>query len=124
MMKIEKAAELESGPSPNRFGATDLALIGMTMIWGANFVIAKTTFAQLAPMAFITLRFLLASALILVVLATREPHALALARTDFARVLSAGLVGTTLYQPLFIKGLALTTASNSALILASTPAFI
>jgi drug/metabolite transporter (DMT)-like permease len=35
-----------------------------------------------------------------------------------------GLVGTTLYQPLFLTGFSMSQASNSALILATTPAFV
>ena len=42
----------------------------------------------------------------------------------WGRVAVLGFIGTTLYQPMFINGLALTKASNSALILASTPVFI
>jgi drug/metabolite transporter (DMT)-like permease len=120
---MDKAVTLSTSQPAARFGSVDLALILMAMIWGSNFVVLKFTFLEIAPMAFMALRFMLASALILIVLAARE-RTLALRREDYMKVIVVGVVGTSFYQPLFINGLALTTASNSSLILASTPAFI
>ncbi len=120
---MDKAATLSTTHPGTRFGLVDAALILMTAIWGSNFVVLKFTFLEIAPMAFMPLRFLLASTLLLIVLASRE-RTLRLRREDYLKVALVGLVGTSLYQLLFINGVALTTASNSALILASTPAFI
>jgi drug/metabolite transporter (DMT)-like permease len=120
---MEKAVTLSTPARNERFGSVDLALILMTIIWGSNFVVLKFAFLEIAPMAFMVLRFVLASVLILIVLAARE-RTLALHREDYVRVIVVGLAGTSFYQPLFINGVALTTASNSALILASTPAFV
>jgi drug/metabolite transporter (DMT)-like permease len=120
---VTPKSQIINHKSKIQFGLTDLALILMTMIWGTNFVVAKSTFAQLAPMVFMTLRFIFASIVILAVLLVRE-RSFSLRRVDYIRVALLGLVGTSIYQPLFINGLALTTASNSALLLASTPALI
>lgn len=95
----------------------------MAVIWGSNFIVLKIAFLEIAPMAFMALRFVVGSVLILIVLAARE-HSLALRREDYIKVALVGLVGTSLYQPLFVTGVALTTVSNSSLILASSPAFI
>lgn len=118
--------EAVAGPrseASSQIGLVDLALVLMTVIWGSNFVVLKLTFIEIAPLAFMALRFVLASALILVVLGMRE-HKLGVRSQDWAQVIAVGLVGTSLYQPLFIGGVSLTTASNSSLILASAPAFI
>lgn len=105
------------------FGLVDLSLILMTAIWGSNFVVLKLSFQEISPMAFMALRFVLGTLLIMIVLAARE-KTLAIPREDYGKIIMVGLVGTGIYQPLFINGIALTTASNSSLILASTPAFI
>ena len=72
------------------------------------------------PMAFMTLRFLLAGSLLLVVALSVE-RSLAVRRRDWLLMFAAGMVGTALYQPLFLNGLALTTASNTSLIIATSP---
>ena len=95
----------------------------MSLIWGFNFVVVKTTFLEISPFAFMALRFLAASVLFLVVvyLIQKGFH---IPRRMWGKILVLGIVGTTLYQPLFLTGLSLSQASNSALILASTPAFV
>jgi drug/metabolite transporter (DMT)-like permease len=45
-------------------------------------------------------------------------------RKDLARFVLMAIIGNTAYQLFFINGIALTTATNSALILATTPIFI
>src|SRR4051812_1143368 len=45
-------------------------------------------------------------------------------RRHWGLLLATAMVGTALYQPLFLTGLAMTTASNTALILAASPAFV
>jgi drug/metabolite transporter (DMT)-like permease len=43
----------------------DLALVGITFIWGSTFTIVKTSLAQVSPILFVALRFWLATAIIL-----------------------------------------------------------
>jgi drug/metabolite transporter (DMT)-like permease len=120
---MDRAVTPSAPARVERFGSVDLALILMTIIWGSNFVVLKITFLEMAPMAFMVLRFVFASILIMIVLAVRE-RTLSVRREDYGKIFVVGLVGTSLYQPLFINGVALTTASNSSIILASTPAFV
>lgn len=120
---MEKAAATPRPRASTQFSLVDLALVAMTVIWGSNFIVLKLTFVEIAPMAFMAVRFVLASVVILAVLGVRE-RTLAVHRKDWRQVIAVGLVGTSLYQPLFIGGVSLTTASNSSLILASAPAFI
>jgi len=39
----------------------ELALLGVTVIWGASFVIIKAVLADISPLLFLALRFLLAT---------------------------------------------------------------
>ncbi|HHY58684.1 MAG TPA: EamA family transporter [Chloroflexi bacterium] len=95
----------------------------MTMIWGVNAVIVKTTYVQIPPLVFMSARFVVAGALLLAVL-WRTEHSLHVARKDWPLLITAGMVGTGFYQPLFLTGLALTTASNTSLLIATSPAFV
>jgi len=105
------------------FGLTDLALISMTLIWGFNFIIVKTALTELAPLAFLAFRFSMASLFFFLIVRWRQ-GGFRIPRAAWGRVAVIGVISTTLYQPLYIYGLALTKASNTALILATTPAFI
>ncbi len=116
-------SKIENQKSKIAFGLTDLALLAMTVIWGLNIVVIKATLFELTPFAFAAIRFVLASALLFAIVRVRQ-GGFHIPRSVWARVAVAGIVGTTIYQPLFINGIGLTQASNSALILACTPAFV
>lgn len=109
--------------SATRFAPIDAALIGMTFIWGFNFIVVKTTLAEISAPAFMAARFIIAGTLLFIIVRMRQ-GGFGIPRADWGKVALVGIVGTTIYQPLFLNGLALTKASNSALILACTPAFI
>jgi drug/metabolite transporter (DMT)-like permease len=117
------ASELKTPKSEIAFGATDLALIAMTLIWGLNFIAVKTTLIQITPFAFVSTRFLIAGTLLYLLVRVRQ-HGFGIPRSAWRKVAVLGIIGTAIYQPLFIGGLALTKASNSALILSITPTFI
>lgn len=110
-------------PTNAHFGAIDLALLAMVVIWGMNAVIVKAIYSQIPPLIFMSVRFVIAGSLLLFVLWRTEGN-LHLPRHDWKAMISAGIVGTGLYQPLFLYGLALTTASTAALIIATSPAFV
>lgn len=112
-----------AAPAPVKFGLIDLALLSMTAIWGVNAVIVKITYVQIPPLVFMSMRFVIAGALLLAVL-WRAEQSLHIARKDWPLLIAAGMVGTGLYQPLFLTGLALTTASNTSLLIATSPAFV
>ncbi|MFQ6058942.1 MAG: DMT family transporter [Anaerolineae bacterium] len=105
------------------FGATDLMLLTLVLIWGVNFSVVKGALAEMSPLSFNALRFALASILTLILLRITESD-LSFPRGDWGRLLLLGLVGHTAYQLLFINGLARTRAGNSSLILATTPIFV
>ena len=124
MASSSKPIALETPvPAPARFGLIDLALLAMTVIWGVNAVIVKSTYVQIPPLVFMSVRFMVAGALLLAVLWGAE-HSFRIARKDWLLLIAAGMVGTGFYQPLFLSGLALTTASNTSLLIATSPAFV
>ena len=104
------------------FGATDLLLLLMTAIWGANFSIIKHTFEDIAPLSFNGLRMSIAAG-VLLLFALMPGRDLRVARADLPRFFILGLLSTTMYQTMFIVGAGLTRAGNAALILSTTPLF-
>lgn len=102
---------------------TDFGMLLVVLIWGANFAIVKASLTQIAPLAFTALRFGLASLLLLPIALGRR-GAGALPRGSFWKLVGLGLIGNTIYQLLFIIGLSITTAANSALLIATTPVLV
>lgn len=105
------------------FGLADLLLIGVTIIWGVNVVVVKAALTELNPLSFNSLRFgisaLLSGALLMVTGLPLLPQ-----REDLPRLAGLGLLGHTCYQVLFISGTNLTTAANTALLLATIPVWV
>ena len=116
-------SEIINQPSNVQFGTTDVALILMTVIWGMNFVIVKTMFSEVTPLAFVSIRFVLGAVLLFIVVRVRE-GGFQIPRAEWGRVAVVGIVGTALYQPIYITGLLYTKVSNAALIVACTPVLI
>jgi drug/metabolite transporter (DMT)-like permease len=110
-------------PTTSKFGAIDVALLMMTIIWGINAVVVKATYAQIPPMAFMAIRFVIAGSLLLIVAWTAE-RSLHVHRKDWPLLLAAAMMGTGFYQPLFLTGLSMTSASTTSLIIAASPAFV
>jgi drug/metabolite transporter (DMT)-like permease len=95
-------------------------MFAVVLIWGLNFSVTKGAFATFPPLAFTAVRFAIAS-VVLVLLVRRLEGDVPLPPGALARLIGLGVVGNTLYQIAFISGLARTSASNSALILAAMP---
>ena len=102
---------------------TDLLLLLMAVTWGTNFAVVKQTLHEMLPLSFNALRFSLASGLLLFILHVLE-GGLLLDKRDLKGIFLLGLIGHTIYQLLFINGIARTTASQSALIMATSPLFV
>ncbi len=96
----------------------------VTLFWGGNFTATKLAFAEIEPLAFTALRFLLATLVLWAILRRVEPTPAPLPPGARPRLIWLGLVGNTLYQLCFIEGLARTSATKSALILAGMPAIV
>jgi drug/metabolite transporter (DMT)-like permease len=133
--------------SATRLSILDALLLVMSIIWGSNYPIIKSAFAEFHPQAFNALRMLVAAAAFLVVMAalrlflrprlagtagSTEPGEVASIFLTPARVTAAewvqlfvlGLIGHLGYQYFFIGGLARTSVANASVMLAATPVLI
>jgi drug/metabolite transporter (DMT)-like permease len=106
-----------------RFGAIDLLLIFMTVIWGANFSAIKYSLEDLMPLSFNGLRFALASVTLLTI-ALASGINFKVARGDGLRLFGLGLLANAVYQTIFITGMKHTRTGNAALIVSTSPLFI
>lgn len=105
------------------FSWTDLTMVAVVVIWGANFSITKIALQQIPPLAMAGLRFAMASALLWAVLrAVEGPQRLP--PGAMRRLIWLGLVGNSFYQLCFLLGLSYTTAANASLIISTTPAMV
>ncbi|MFP4136088.1 MAG: DMT family transporter [Candidatus Acetothermia bacterium] len=89
-------------------------------IWGLNFSLVKWAVSEVPPLPFNVVRYSLASFVILIVLLGKEGWRELTVR-DGVKFLILGLLGHTVYQVLFIKGISLTSAGNSSLLVATAP---
>jgi len=90
----------------------DLAILGITVVWGSSFIIMKNITEDIPAYAYLALRFLVATIIMGAVFHTQ------LKRIDFRTIRSGSLVGLTLYAGMMLQvlGLKTTSASNSAFI--------
>jgi len=107
----------------SRFSGIDLMLVAMSVVWGLNFTAIKGALADFQPLTFNAIRFGISSLFLLGLLWLQERN-IGVLRKDLARFVLLAIIGNTAYQLFFINGIALTTATNGALILATTPIFI
>ena len=105
------------------FEATDLWMLLTTMVWAVNLSLIKVSLREFTPHGFNGIRLALAAVIFLVVLAFRR-GGFSLGRGDFLKVAGLGLLGTTIYQLLFIQGISRTQATTTAMIMPMTPVFI
>jgi drug/metabolite transporter (DMT)-like permease len=123
MLKSAKEIERPNTPQEDvRFGATDLWLILMTVVWGTNFTVIKYSLEDLKPLTFTSLRFVIASAAMLLIAWAAKSN-LRIGRPDFLRLFGLALLTNVAYQTVFMIGMSHTRAGNAALILACTPLF-
>ena len=109
---------------PNTSRSSDLGLLFVVLIWGLSPSIFKIAFTELEPLAFVFVRFLLLSALSLVVLFVRGRRggkAWRIARADVPLLIVSGLSGYGFYQLFYMIGLAHTTVFASALCISTVP---
>ena len=93
-------------------GKAELALVGVTVLWGTTFVVVKNALADVSPLTFIALRFTLA-ALVLALIYSKTLRGNGLGWLDFR---AGALAGSLLFGAYTLQtvGLGLTTPSKSA----------
>lgn len=97
-----------------------LLLFMVVIIWATNYPLAKFAIARMEVFVFNALRFLVAAS-VLAAICSWQRQWTPVARGDRRRILRAGIVANVLYQSAFIVGLGLTTAGNSAVLMATSP---
>ena len=108
---------------PRSFTKYDTEMLVVAAIWGGNFTAGKLALQQLRPLPFSGLRFAGAS-LLLYLLAKRLGALRPLPRRTFWGLVGLGVLGNTFYQAVFMTGLSMTSATNSAMIVASLPVLV
>ena len=98
----------------------ELLLLLVVTIWAGNYPIAKYGISGLNLYIFNALRFITAALLLALVYFARQAW-VPIRITDWPALIRAGLVANVLYQVAFIVGLSMTTAGNSAILLATAP---
>ncbi|HET7295112.1 MAG TPA: DMT family transporter [Vicinamibacteria bacterium] len=102
--------------------SVDAALLLMALFWAANMIVLKSLLDHLPPPALSCVRFALVALVGLVVLAAKGGP-FRVERRDWPKLLASALLGITLYQVLFMEGLARTTAFVSNLMQGTEPLF-
>ena len=92
----------------DKFATPDLTMCIVVLIWGGNFAVLKTAYAQISPFPFTALRFALATVLMLLLLWWREGDC-RFPPGSFGKFFWLGVVGNTAYQSVFANGLLRTT---------------
>lgn len=106
-----------------KFGTTDVLMLSAVLVWAVNFSFVKIALRELSPLGFNGLRLLFASAVLFLILGLSR-EGIKVDRKTLRMLIVLGLCGNTAYQMFFIHGINLTSASNSAIIIAMTPVFI
>jgi drug/metabolite transporter (DMT)-like permease len=94
--------------------------ISVSVIWGLSFLSTKVALSAVPPMTIAAARFIVAVVVILpIALIARED--LRLGPRDIPAMAASGLLGVTLYFLFENNGIALITASESSLVIATIP---
>jgi drug/metabolite transporter (DMT)-like permease len=121
MHATREAAPLPRSPAVPLSG--DLAMLTVCLIWGLNFSVTKLALAQIPPLPFTAVRFIVSSLLLWLILRLAEGP-VKLPPKTLGLLAALGILGNTLYQLAFTVGLDRTAASNSALILSTVPTVV
>lgn len=100
----------------------EAALLAMCAFWAANVVVLKVLLKDIPPAALSAGRYVIVSALALLVVAARRGPWTIEGR-DVPRALASGLLGVALFQVLFMEGLQRTSAFASNLLQGTEPLF-
>ena len=101
-----------------------LAMLGATLIYGANYTIAKDVLDGnfISPLGLVFFRILTASILFLSIhlFWVKEK----IRRKDLPRLIACGLFGVVINQSFFITGLKYTSPINASVLMVTTPIFV
>jgi len=98
----------------------NLAMLVTVLFWGISFINIKIAVSEVPPITMALIRFIMASAILVVILKKLEP-ASKLKKEDRIRMIAGGLLGITIYFYFENSGVKMTTASNASLISSIIP---
>jgi drug/metabolite transporter (DMT)-like permease len=98
----------------------EASLLSTAIFLGTNPVAVKYAVGYIPPMPFVTMRFVLAGLALWGILRLIDPQG-RLKRNDLWAMAGLGLVGIALNNILFTNGVSMTSASNTALVVATAP---
>jgi len=110
-------------PNGPRFGLSDVLMFVAVVMWGVNFSLVKIALREMTPDGFNGWRILFSAVCLLLLLAA-SGEGFRLKRREFWALLAIGFAGNTAYQAIFIHGVHGTSASNTSLILSTSPIFV
>lgn len=105
------------------FSLTDFSLIVATVIWGSDYPFAKIAMQEISPLSFSAARTLLAAAALFPFFLMQE-SSWKVSRRDFLYLILLACLGTFLNRICWSVGLSLSTASNAALLMTTSPIFV
>ncbi len=106
-----------------RFGLSDILMLAAVVMWGINFSLIKIALREMTPNGFNGWRVTLTAASFVVLLAF-SGQGFRVPRRDFWKLLLLGVLGSAVYQGIFIHGASGTSASITSLILSMSPVFV
>ena len=110
-------------PEKQKFSLTDFSLIMATVIWGSDYPFAKIAMQEISPLSFSAARTLLATAALFPFFLIQE-SSWKVSRRDFLYLILLACFGTFLNRICWSVGLSLSTASNAALLMTTSPIFV
>lgn len=106
--------------APQRHLRAEVLLLVCVLIWAANYPLAKYGIEGMNSFIFNGIRYVVAASVLASVAGIRSGWT-PIERQDWKRLLRAGFIANVVYQIAFIIALGLTTAGNSAILLATSP---
>jgi drug/metabolite transporter (DMT)-like permease len=103
-----------------------IVALATAVVWGINFPFLKIGLAEVGPLAFLVVRYLLMLGIAWGVLAWQRRRSglrLSVDPADYPRLALVGILGYSLYILLSIVGVSETTAFSNALLIALAPLF-
>jgi drug/metabolite transporter (DMT)-like permease len=114
---------LNQQPSKPALHWADGLLLCVAFFWGANFAAVKFGLAEIPPLLFNGLRYIIAAIVMLGVVFISKQF-VRLERKHLVYLAAIGILGNTGYPLFFIYGLNLTSADNTAMILSTAPIWV
>jgi len=102
---------------------SDGLMLVAVLIWAVNYSLIKIALVEIPPLPFNGIRLLLSSAVLVTWLSITEKN-FKVAKKHVLEIVFLSIIGYTIYQYIFIRGIHLTNASNTAVIFGAAPIFI